>query len=235
MTLQEEIRQMIEDALRNSEWTSASPGFTNKVKKVNFTVDVDIGAGLDETLPDTATGRKNADSTETVDRYKDSGVDDVSRYGTSQISNLNSFVQNPFTFIIGTFSRALVRGFGPVVFLVAIGKFIETILNSLLAPGREFDVRFREIAQDEILKFTQAREQAEIRQGFRQIIVTTIGGLRGDSARGQIGGNFFTPERVPQNRLDPHLTTNIEEPNLASQGSNRPLAGKKRSFKGPGT
>jgi len=226
MTLQEELRQMIEDALRNSEWTSASPSFTNRVKKVNFTRDVDISAGLNESLPDTAMGRESVDTNETVVRYKDSGVEDVSRYGNSQISNLNSFVSNPFQFIIGAFGRALVRGYGPVVFFIALGKLIETIFKELLQPGRAFDVRFREMAQEEILKFTNAREQAEIRAGFRQIIVTTIGGLRGDAARGQIGGNFYTPDRVPADRIDPHSVTRIEPADPNSQGANIPLSKK---------
>ena len=191
--------------MTNSTWTSASPGHTNTVKEVNFTLtsEGDLATGLDETLPTTTKGQEMDDGLETVDRYKESGVDQVSRYTNSQVNNMNSMVRNPFTFVMGAITKGIVRGFGPPAFLIAIGKLIEAIVGVMFAPGREFDVRFREMAQDEILKFTAAREQAELRAGFKQIIVTSIGGLRGSSAAGMIGGSFYNRFAIPPNRLDP--------------------------------
>lgn len=223
---------MIEDALTNSTWTSASPGFTNTIKAVAFTFDANIAQGLDETLPTTNKGTEIDENIETVDRYKNSGVDNVSRYTNDQVNNMNAMVRNPFTFVMGAVTKGLVRGFGPPAFLIAIGKLIEAIVGVMFAPGRPFDVRFREMAQEEILKFTAAREQAEISAGFRQIIVTTIGGLRGDAAIGQIGGNFYNRDAIPANRLDikPIATT----PSLASQGLGSPMLSGRKTGGGAG-
>jgi len=220
---------MIEDALTNSEWTSASPGFTNRIKNVNFTLtsEGDLATGLDETLPTTTKGQEIDDGLETVDRYKESGVDQVSRYTNDQVGNLNSMVTNPFTFVMGAVTKGIVRGFGPPAFLIALGKLIETIIGALLEPGRPFDVRFREVAQQEILKFTDAQEQAKIRAGFAQIIVTTIGGLRGDSAQGKIGGNFYNRNVIPIDRIDPRPITAETSPSSQGLGS-RLTRGQKR-------
>jgi len=174
-----------------------------------------LATGLDETFPTTVKGQDLDDTKETTDRYKESGVDEVSRYTNDQVGNLTSMVSNPFTFVMGAVTKGIVKGFGPPAFLIALGKLIETIIGTLLAPGRPFDVRFREVAQDEILKFTLAQEQAEIRAGFRQIIVTSIGGLRGDAAEGKIGGNFYNRLAIPIDRIDPRPTV---PPSQASQG-----------------
>ncbi len=215
--LQDQIRSMIEDALNNSTWTSASPGHTNTIKKVTFSFESPLDDGINEIIPETDVGRETQDSNETVARYKDSGVEDVSRFSQEQIGNLNAFVRSPFQFVLGVFSRGLVRGVGVAALFIAIGKLIEAVINEMFAPGRPFEVQFRQVAQQEILKFTEAREQAEIRQGFRQIIVTTIGGLRGSSAAGQIGGNFYR-DAIPDNRIDPQLPLSVSAPNLPSQG-----------------
>jgi len=207
--------------MTNSTWTSASPGFTNTIKQVNFTLTStgELATGLDETLPTTVKGQEFEDSKETTDRYKQSGVDDVSRFTNTQVGNLTSMVSNPFTFVMGAVTKGIVRGFGPPAFLLALGKLIETIIGTLLAPGRPFDVRFREVAQDEILKFTQAQEQAKIRAGFEQIIVTTIGGLRGDAAQGKIGGNFYNRDVIPIDRIDPRPLTTETSPSSQGLGS----------------
>lgn len=230
----DDIRRMIEDALNSSEWTSANPTHTNRIKKVTFSEEPDFGEALDELFSTSEKGKETDDTKETVDRYKESGVDAVSRYTKSQVADLTSFVQNPFGFITGVFSRALVRGVGVAALVIAIGKLVETIITELTKEGRPLDVRFREVAEDEILKFMDAREQAEIRSGIsKNIIVTTIGGLRGDAARGNIGGNYWTPDRVPADRIDPMKI--VKETTPATIGLGNSLTGKKRSFRGPGT
>lgn len=211
---------MIEDALTNSEWTSASPGFTNRIKAVNFTLTAegDLATGLDETLPTTVKGQELDDNSETVNRYKDSGVDTVSRFTTEQMGNVSSLATNPLLFVSGALGRAISKG-GPAILLIALGKLIESIIGILFEPGRPFDVRFREVAQQEILKFTDAQEQAKIRAGFEQIIVTTIGGLRGDSAQGKIGGNFYNRNVIPIDRIDPRPITTETSPSSQGLGS----------------
>ena len=211
---------MIEDALTNSEWTSASPGFTNRIKNVNFTLtsEGELATGLDETLPTTVKGQEMDDNTETVTRYKDSGVDTVSRFTTEQMGNVTSLATNPLLFVSGAIGKAISKG-GPAILLIALGKLVETIFDFFLQPGREFDVRFREVAQDEILKFTDAQEQTKIRAGFAQIIVTTIGGLRGDAAQGKIGGNFYNRNVIPIDRIDPRPITTEASPSTQGLGS----------------
>jgi len=82
-------------------------------------------------------------------------------------------------------------------------EVINYIKDQLYGPGRIFDIRFRELIDQQIIKFMERKQQQELKQGFRQIIVTTIGGLRGGTLAGQIGGNFYTPDRIPNDFLDP--------------------------------
>ena len=71
----------------------------------------------------------------------------------------------------------------------------------MFKPGRAFDMRFREQINKQIIQFTTRKEQEELRSGFKSLITTTIGGLRGNSLRGQIGGNFYSNPFIQGNGI----------------------------------
>ena len=141
---------------------------------------------------------------------------------SEQFGNIKSIATNPFQFISSIFIKKLVRGGIIVGIALLIFEMIQFIIAELMKPGRWLDRRFRRISRDEILTFTDERTQAELTQGFKEVRVTTMEGLRGGS--GQVGGNFYNPERIPSNRLDVRRVTT----NQRAQGNT--MSGKRRRF-----
>ena len=58
-----------------------------------------------------------------------------------------------------------------------------------LKPGRLLDRRFKRLAQDEVMLFWNHQEQQKLRQGFRDVRVTSHAGLRG--GLDMVNGNLF--------------------------------------------
>jgi hypothetical protein len=147
---------------------------------------------------------------------------DIQRMTNEQFGNVKQLATNPFQFVSGIFLKKLVRGGIIVGIALLIYEMIQFIIAELMKPGRWLDRKFRRIVQQEVLLFTEAQLQQELKQGFKEVRVTTMEGLRGGS--GQVGGNFYNPERIPSNRLDiRRVTTN---PRAQGDGA----AGKRRRF-----
>lgn len=214
MGLTEDVKRMIE-SLRI---TSASPAHVNFVSTIDDMPDLDAALrdtqGLD---PDFIKDKKKTeDSVKQVTRYQAGNVGELQRMTSKQMGNIKSFAANPFGFVSGTILRKLVKGFG-ILFLIEIARQVaDLILQEFFKPGRIFDVRFREQIDKQVVKFLTRKEQQELKQGFKQVITTTIGGLRGPSLAGQIGGNFFNPERIPANFID---IRRIGDDNIISQNA----------------
>lgn len=147
---------------------------------------------------------------------------DIQRLTSEQFGNIKQLATNPFSFISGIFVKKMVKGGIIVGIALLIFEMVKFIIDELMKPGRWLDRRFRRVAQDEILLFTDAQTQQELRQGFKEVRVTTMEGLRG--ASGQVGGNFFNPERIPHNRLDQRRVTS----NKRAQGDIQ--RGRRRRF-----
>ena len=148
---------------------------------------------------------------------------DIQKMTAEQFGNVKQLANNPFQFISGIFMKRLVRGGIIVGLALMIYEMIQFLIAELMKPGRWLDRRFRRIVQQEVLLFTEAQLQQELRQGFKEVRVTTMEGLRGGS--GQVGGNFYNPERIPSNRLDIRRVTT----NPRAQGNHS--SGKRRRFR----
>jgi hypothetical protein len=147
---------------------------------------------------------------------------DVQRMTSEQFGNVKQLASNPFQFVSGIFMKKLVRGGIAVGIALLIFEMIQFIISESMKPGRWLDRRFRRIVQQEVLLFTEAQLQQELRQGFKEVRTTTMEGLRGGS--GQVGGNFFNPEMIPSNRLDIRRVTTNER----AQGNT--MTGKRTRF-----
>jgi hypothetical protein len=105
------------------------------------------------------------------------------------VSNLLSFGKNPSGFILGTFMRKFAKGAGAIALAFIIMEAIKFGLEYLTKDGMPWDRRFKRIINLEIAGFLDRLRKAQLRQGFRTVITTTIGGLRG--GKGQVSGNIF--------------------------------------------
>lgn len=206
MGLTEKVERMILSALESMEVTSANPTHINRLIQVNNIEVTDLEKEVNDLVkikPDNETKKIKTD----IQKLKEGNVGALAEMSSKQFNNIKSMSTDPFQFLIGAIGKKLgkspVAKAGPaglIAFLaIEVGKFIA---NEFFKPGRLFDVRFREMIDNQVIKFLERKEQQELKQGFRQVITTTLGGLRGNSLAGQIGGNFYYPERIPNNFLD---------------------------------
>jgi hypothetical protein len=68
-------------------------------------------------------------------------------------------------------------------------KFIEQIVEELLKPGGYFDRRFKLLIEKLVNPLLDRQRQADIRQGFAQVRISSFIGARG-VRRGQVGTNL---------------------------------------------
>ena len=196
---------MIESALESVDVTSANPTHTNKVIQVNNIEMPDLDAIVREGRDEPTTIKENLklkNTVSTVQEYEQGTIGKIKDLTTAQAGNLISFARNPFQFIVSSVFRKFTKGAGILALITIIFEAVKTIIMELFKPGRFFDTRFRERIGAQVLLFLERKEQQELRQGFKRVITTTIGGLRGNTLQGQIGGNFYNPERIPFSSLD---------------------------------
>jgi hypothetical protein len=105
------------------------------------------------------------------------------------VGNLLSFGKNPSGFIMGTFMRKFAKGAGAIALALIIMEAIKFGLNYLTKDGMPWDRRFKRQIQKEVLGELSRIFKAQLRQGFRTLITTSMGGLRG--GRGNVSGNLF--------------------------------------------
>ncbi len=175
--------------LEGSDFTSASPGFINKFITTTNVESPDLLDLLEEekdTTPKFAKAKKKSKDTEkTVKGWKDGNVGEISTLSQQQFGNVMSFAKNPFTFITGAFMKKFAKGAGAILLATIIFAAVKTIIGELLAPGRLLDRRFKRDIRKEIIAFRKREDQQKLKQGFSNIIITTMPRLRG-------GQNQFT-------------------------------------------
>jgi len=224
LALSEIINNMIDKAIKSV--VIISPRFTDyRVDEILVKENPDLEAEIEKLLQskeentpftnkdkeglDQKTKKKIDDTSEKVKEWGKGNIGDIQKLSTEQFGNIRSLATDPFSFMSRTILRKLKTGAG-VLFIVTIAvEVAKFLIQELFKPGRIFDIRFREQIDLQIIKFLERKEQEELRRGFKNVITTTIGGLRGDSLRGNIGGNFYTPDRIPprfidESRLSPH-------------------------------
>jgi hypothetical protein len=198
------IREMLSE---DSEFTSQQQDKKERLlKEKTSAVDADLIKEKKQTQ----------DAVKQVKIYQAGNVATLQRMSTAQMGNIKAFAAAPFGFITRTFFKKLIKGVG-ILFVIEIARqVVDIILQEFFKPGRIFDTRFREEIDKQVIKFLTRKEQQELKQGFKQVITTTIGGLRGQTLAGQIGGNFFNPERIPTNFLDERR---VGENNIIAQNA----------------
>ena len=190
MTLSEDLKRWIE-----SLQITSSGG---KSPEINTVISID-----DFPANDSDVENETKENKRQIDELLSGNVGEIKQFSKEQIGNVRQVATNPFSFMTQTLLRKLKSGAG-VLFIVAIAiEVAKLLLQEFFKEGRLFDLRFRERVDDQVIKFLERKEQEELRASHRSIITTTIAGLRGESLRGQIGGNFFNPERIPLNFIDP--------------------------------
>lgn len=170
--------------------------------KIIIEFDVKDKEIVDDDTPsdDVKLNKELEDTVDSVEEFKVGNVGDIQNFTSSQFGNIKGFAASPFKFMIGTVFKKFGKGLGIAALVVIFFELIKFIIFQLMEPGRLLDTRFKKLIDKQILVFTDRKEQAELRQGFKEVRITTIGGLRG--GEGQVGGNFFTPNRISQTYLD---------------------------------
>lgn len=244
MTISDKINRAFETILLGAKITSASPEHVNTVFLLeemdhsDFESDIreivqeelelsgtqdtsktDVittgGSGKGKSLASVETQVNNVE--ESLGNLDDSlgGLADMTN---TQITVLQGFSKNPFQFMLSNFFKKFAKGAGIVALATIIFAAVQLIISELLKPGRLLDRRFKRIAKDEILLFNSVQEQAELRQGFKTVIITTMSFLSGGEVAGQISGNLYNPTRVPMDRIDPRRAIT---PIVSSQNGSR--------------
>lgn len=208
----DKINLLIETALRGAKYSSAGGAndirnffieFESPMGDANFEEDIEdivkekSGSGTQKSsdsnkLSTDATKKKVQDTELKVDGMMSGNLGDLGKMSTEQFGNIRQVATNPFGFMTRTLLRKLKTGAG-ILFIVAIAvEVMKFIVDEMFKPGRMFDLRFREQINRQIIQFTSRKEQEELRAGYKSVITTTMGGLRGGILRGQIGGNFYS-------------------------------------------
>ncbi|KKK97979.1 hypothetical protein LCGC14_2647360, partial [marine sediment metagenome] len=120
-----------------------------------------------------------------VKGWNKGNVGEIATLSQQQFGNVMQFAKNPFTFITGAFMKKFAKGAGAILLATIIFAAVKTIIGELLAPGRLLDRRFKRDIRKEIIAFRRREDQQKLKQGFSNIIITTMPRLRG-------GQNQFT-------------------------------------------
>jgi len=165
------INEMINRILESAEWTSANPTHINTLIQVNAIENPDFESDIKNLVKDSPQGKE-------FTKMKKGHVGELNRMTSQQFGNIRELATNPAGFIIGTFIRKFAKGVGVIAFALIIFEAVKWIIGELLKPGRFLDLRFKRDINKEIIAFRKREDQQKIKQGFSNIIITTIGGLR---------------------------------------------------------
>lgn len=164
---------------------------------------------VDKDPKEAKTEKEIKNTKDTVERFESGNVGDIQKFSSQQFGNVKQMATNPVQFIFGTVIKKMGKfaRFGAFAFFAfLIDQAVKFVLNELMQPGRLLDRRFKLLADKQILLFTERKEQQELRQGFKTLIVSTIPGLRGLGIGGQISGNLYTGlDKIPLSGIDPRL------------------------------
>lgn len=192
------INSMIEIALKSSY--IVSPRFDDyHIDEVNITSSPDFENEIKQLIADSKSAqpssnrndlakdvqvKKDAKSfTKKLDEFDKGQVGELQRMTTAQFGNVRALATNPVQFFMNSMLRKLAKGAGIAGFALIMFEVVKFIINELMKPGRMLDRRFKRDIEREIFAFRSREEKQKLRQGFTNIIVTTIGGLRGGSGQ----------------------------------------------------
>lgn len=202
--LTEAVRRMLESL----QITSASPGHINEVLQIDPGIDLDsFLPGGDE--PDVKRERKKIDDTsKKVKRFDDGQVGDIQRMTTEQFSNIKELAKNPVGFMIRRVFGRFAKGVALVAFAFILVDVVKYVLDVFLfAPGKPWDKRFRLMIEKVVLQFRRREEEQMLKQGLRQIIITTMPGLRGGQGQTYNTLNHVRTGTLPANLGIPKIAS----------------------------
>ncbi len=215
---------MINRILESAEWTSANPTHINTLIQVNAIENPDFESDIKSLVKDSPQGKE-------FTKMKKGHVGELNRMTSAQFGNIRELATNPAGFIIGTFIRKFAKGVGIVAFALIIFESVKWVISELLKPGRFLDLRFKRDINKEIIAFRKREDQQKIKQGFSNIIITSMPRLRLTAQNaGQVtntlnmaAGRQSFPENIGAN---PMLLISSGVPLSKSNG--------RRSGRGPG-
>lgn len=129
------------------------------------------------------------DEAEIVKKLEKTNVGEIVTMSKEHIGTLVSFAKNPAGMLLSVFMSKFSKGAGALALAFIIMEAIKFAIDYMMRDGMPLDRRFKRYIHKEVVSFLDRMFKAELRQGFRSVIVTTIGGLRG--GRGQVSGNLF--------------------------------------------
>jgi len=240
MTLAEEINRMIETVVTNLKITSANPNHVNTLHDENImkfsTPDLEqvIKDQVGEESLDPVSKSKGQSMKADIALLKQGNVGQIHQMSSKQFANIRSIATNPAGFVMGSILKKGVKGAGVAMIALLAVEVAKFLALELFKPGRIFDIRFRQTIDKQILVFMERREQEELRQGFAEVITTTVGGLRGNNLAGNISGNFYNSNRIPNDFLDSRrvVPNNSHSQNAQTRSFNQVGQGGNRSNRG---
>ena len=224
-SLSELINGMIRRMLEDSEFTSASPGHTNYLQAINAEENPDLEAEVKKLLIDNdktdkpslffdkdkdeskAQEKTLSSLTSKMDLFDKGNIGEIQSMTSAQFGNVRALATNPVQFMMGTVFKKLSKGAGIIGLALIIMEAVKWIISELMKPGRMLDRRFKRDIEREIFAFRSREEKQKLRQGFSNIIVTSMGGLRGGA--GQI---VSTRGLVATGQMDIHMNSTFTQP-----------------------
>ena len=232
-SLSELINGMIRRMLEDSEFTSASPGHTNYLQAINAEENPDLEAEVKKLLIDNdktdkpslffdkdkdeskAQEKTLSSLTSKMDLFDKGNIGEIQAMTSAQFGNVRALATNPVQFMMGTVFKKLSKGAGIIGLALIIMEAVKWIISELMKPGRMLDRRFKRDIEREIFAFRSREEKQKLRQGFSNIIVTSMGGLRGGA--GQI---VSTRGLIATGQIDRVINSTFTQPgtNAVSKG-----------------
>lgn len=144
------------------------------------------------------------ESAEVIKALDKTPLGDMVSLSKDAIGNVVSFGKNPSGMLLRVLLSKFARGAGAIALAFIIMEAIKFGLEFLTRDGMPWDRRFKRYIHNEVIAFLDRLFKAELRQGFRTVITTTIGGLRG--GQGQVSGNQYAlfnqtiSQKIPLNQ-----------------------------------
>lgn len=169
--ISDKINEMIQRVLQSSEWTSASPGFTNTFVQTDATENIDFENDIKKLIKESPEGKQ-------LKKQDKGNIGEINRFTSTQFANIRELATNPTGFIIQTFLRKFTKGVGVVAFALIIFEAVKWVIGELLKPGRFLDLRFKRNINDELIAFRKREDQQRLKQGLSSVIITSTPRLR---------------------------------------------------------
>jgi len=190
--ISDKINEMINRILESAEWTSANPTHINTLIQVNALENPDFEHDIKQLVKNSPEGKE-------FTKMKKGNMGEINRMTNQQFGNIKEFATNPAGFIFSAFIKKFTRGVGIIAFAIIIFEAVKWIISELLKPGRLLDIRWKRDFDREIMAFRRREDQQKIRQGFSNIIITTMPGLRGGYNQTVNTQDMVRDKSIPQN------------------------------------